>query len=91
MRNFKWLLLVLNTTDNTIKVQGFEDPIKASEAVESIEREKRDDLDAVLVWVRSANDLRAAYPNYYADTSEFIEALDAGLGSPRRKQTEKWP
>jgi hypothetical protein len=40
---------------------------------------KREDLDAVLVWVNSARDLKAAYPNYYADTGAFIKALNQAL------------
>ena len=30
----------------------------------------------MLVWVKSISDLRSAYPNYYADTREFIAALE---------------
>jgi macrodomain Ter protein organizer (MatP/YcbG family) len=74
--SFKWLLLVLNTTDSTIKVTGYSDRNNADAALEEIENAKREDLDAVLVWVRSVQDLKLAYPNYYADTGEFIEALN---------------
>jgi hypothetical protein len=35
---------------------------------------------AVLVSVDSIDALRAAYPNYYADTGQFVEALDEALG-----------
>jgi hypothetical protein len=78
-RNFNWLLLVLDTTANTINVTGYSDRMKASAAVAELERTKRADLDAVLVWVRSAKDLRRAYPNYYADTRAFLNALDKAL------------
>lgn len=76
IKNSRWLLLALDTTQNTIKVTGYEDRKQASEAVAKIEKAKRTDLDAVLVGVRSVKDLRAAYPNYYADTKEFLAALD---------------
>ena len=79
VRRFKWLLLVLNVTDSTIKVTGFDDRAKTDIAIAQIEQQKREDLDAVLVWVRSVNDLKTAYPNYYADTSGFIEALNEAL------------
>lgn len=72
---------MLNTTDSTIKVTGFQHRFKADEAVADIERTKRDDLDAVLVWVRSVRDLETAYPNYYADTSAFLDALNRALGT----------
>ena len=77
---FKWLLLVLNVVENTIKVTGFNDRRKAAEALDALEkREGEAKIDAVLVWVRSVTDLKAAYPNYYADTADFIEALNEAL------------
>jgi len=79
IKNFKWLLLALDTTKNTIAVTGYPNREQASQAVSEIEKSKRADLDAVLVWVKSVKELRAAYPNYYADTKEFINALDAAL------------
>ena len=79
IKNFKWLLLALDTTKNTIAVTGYPNREQASQAVSEIEESKRADLDAVLVWVKSVKELRAAYPNYYADTKEFINALDAAL------------
>src|SRR6185436_19970719 len=82
---FKWLLLVLNTRANTVKVTGYASRREASQAIAKIEQSKQEELDAVLVWVRSVSDLRAAYPNYYADTREFIEALDSALISLDRR------
>jgi hypothetical protein len=79
IKDFKWLLLVLNTTKNTIKVTGYQDRKEASKAVAEIEKSKQADLDAVLVWVNSIEGLRAAYPNYYADTKEFLNALSVAL------------
>jgi Region found in RelA / SpoT proteins len=81
---FKWLLLVLDTEKNTIQVTGFSDGKLASEALAKIEPSTRKNLDAVLVWVNSIRQLRAAYPNYYADTGEFLNALTAAL-SPSQK------
>jgi hypothetical protein len=79
----RWLLMVLNVTDSTIKVTGFSDRAKAARAINELEAMKRDDLDAVPVWVGSVRDLKAAYPNYYADTREFIGALNQALRSGR--------
>ncbi len=79
VKRFKWLLLVLDTTENTIDVKGYENRKEASQKVAELEQLKREDIDAVLVWVRSVRDLRAAYPNYYADTGQFINALNTAL------------
>lgn len=76
---FKWLLLLLNTKENTVKVTGYSSRRDASEAISKIEQSRQEDLDAVLVWVRSVSDLREAYPNYYADTREFLTALESAL------------
>jgi hypothetical protein len=78
-QKFKWLLLVLDVSANTIKVTGYADRQEADRAVSQIEQAKRVDLDAVLVWVRSIAELKTAYPNYYADTGEFIDALNLAL------------
>ena len=78
---FKWLLLVLNLTENTFKVTGYDKRRRASEVLATYEQSKRKDIDAVLVWVPWARDLRAAYPNYYADTREFLSALDTAIGN----------
>lgn len=80
----KWLLLVLDLAANTIKVTGYSDSKKAGEAISALEQpeSRKRELDAVLVWVRSAEYLKRAYPNYYADTTGFLEALDAALKGP---------
>jgi hypothetical protein len=84
IEGFKWLLLVLDLGDNTVKVRGYSNRREASKVIAEIEQSKNEDLDAVLVWVGFISDLRAAYPNYYADTREFVEALDYALGSSRK-------
>jgi hypothetical protein len=53
IKNFKWLLLALDTTKNTIAVTGYPNREEASLAVSEIEKSKRTDIDAVLVWVNS--------------------------------------
>jgi hypothetical protein len=78
-KNFKWLLLILDTTQNTVSVTGFQDREEATKAVSEIEKTQQPDLDAVLVWVNSIKGLRAAYPNYYADTQEFLDVLNTLL------------
>ena len=76
---------MLDVKKNTIKVKGYASRREAYRDVAEIEQLKSDDLDAVLVWVQSINDLRAAYPNYYADTRDFIAALHAALNSLGRR------
>jgi len=81
IQSYKWLLLVLDVAKNTVKVTGYIDRKAASDAVNQIEQSKKADQppDAVLVWVKSIKELRLAYPNYYADTTEFLEVLDTAL------------
>lgn len=80
IKGAKWLLLVLDVNANTISVVGFADRAKANLAVSRIEQRRAGPkLDAVLVWVNSARHLRQAYPNYYADTKEFLKALSEAL------------
>ena len=77
-----WLLLVLNIATSEVRVTGFTSRTRASKALARIEKQVRGkELDAVLVWVGSLNNLRRAYPNYYADTREFLDALKIALES----------
>ena len=77
----KWLLMVLDVNKNTVRVTGYNNRQKAATALAKIERyfDALGSFDAVLVWVPSAHHLRAAYPNYYADTGEFLNALNQAL------------
>lgn len=88
IKQYRWLLLVLDLSKNTIQATGYFSRRKASEAVSKIERAKTPDLDAVLVWVYSFRTLRAAYPNYYADSEAFLEALDTALGKANTKSNQ---
>jgi Region found in RelA / SpoT proteins len=83
-KGFRWLLLVLNTRENTVLVTGFTDKQKAAENLEKLELSEDSDLDPVLVFVPSINTLRTAYPNYYADTREFLKALRTALSRERK-------
>jgi len=79
IKNFRWLLLTLDTAKNTIAVTGYQNREEADNAVSELEKAKRPEIDAVLVWVTSVKELRSAYPNYYADTTAFLDALGVAL------------
>ena len=84
VKNAEWLLLVLDTSVNTISVTGYNNRAKAAAALSELEQSgELEQRDAVLVWVKSAKNLKRAYPNYYADTHAFIKALEASLQSLR--------
>lgn len=80
-KQFTWLLLVLNLAENTFRVRGYPSRKKAAADLAELEQTGNKDIDAVLVWVPSARDLKAAYPNYYADTRDFLSALDTALAT----------
>ncbi len=79
MSRAKWFLLAQDAAAKTIRVTGFKDRQKGTAAAAKIEQ-GRSDVDVVLVSVQSIKELRTAYPNYYSDTTEFLDALDASLG-----------
>jgi hypothetical protein len=85
IKGFKWLLLLLDTKAITVRVTGYARRREAYQALAELEESKQENLDPVLVWVQSVSDLREAYPNYYADTREFIVALDSALSSVGRR------
>jgi len=92
IKNAKWLLLVLDVDGKTIKVIGFTDRGKASDEIDRIEKSaafEGSQIDAVLVWVNSINQLKSAYPNYYADTAAFLKALDYSLARNKLQRFDR--
>lgn len=73
-------LLVLDTEANTMSMASFTDEQRAKASDEYLMAEKqienRPSSQAVLVSVQSVQALRAAFPNYFADTRVFIEAVN---------------
>jgi hypothetical protein len=84
IKGFEWLLLVLDIDKNTIQVTGFASQNEGMRKISKIEPSTRQNLDAVLVSVDSIKQLRAAYPNYYADTREFLDALSIATKGKQR-------
>jgi hypothetical protein len=72
-------LLVLDSDKKQLTTTSFmaDEMPKASEEYLKIEREteNKPQIQAVLVSVESVDALRAAYPNYYLDTSAFIREM----------------
>ena len=84
IKDYQWLLIVLNLRDSTVKVTGFQDSKEASSVLADLEKAQSRDIDAVLVWVSYITELKEAYPNYYADTREFIKAMNVAIRSQGR-------
>jgi ppGpp synthetase/RelA/SpoT-type nucleotidyltranferase len=77
--NASAFLLVLDQNARTIQVTGFgqKELERASEEYLKVEKENTDSrmVQAVLVSVASLDALRSAYPNYYLDTTAFLNAV----------------
>lgn len=77
----KYFLLQLDIPGKNLTITAFRDTISANEAFDAAESASGADLDAsttqdaVLVSVDSITGLRNAYPNYFLDTTEFIERV----------------
>jgi hypothetical protein len=88
IRRFKWVVLELDpgaggTAQGTydLRMYGYragqiED---ATQRLETLERHKAKGVDAVLVSVSGAASLISAYPNYFLDTQQFLEAVRQAL------------
>jgi ppGpp synthetase/RelA/SpoT-type nucleotidyltranferase len=71
------VILILDSKSWTVSIEPFAVD-KAEEAAArllDIEKEDNANILAVLVRVEDLDKLRSAYPNYYADTRVFVEAL----------------
>ena len=81
MTRAKWFLLEQDLTLNTLQITGYLDGDDAQDELASIEKRRSASTDAVVVAISKVTQLRRAYPNYYADTTEFVAALDSALAS----------
>lgn len=84
-KKFDYYLLDLDLSTKELKISGFtkdQEELANSEYSKREERmlNNREDKDIVLVSAETTKELRKAYPNYFLDTKEFIQALKSRLG-----------
>jgi RelA/SpoT family protein len=82
----KMFLLTLDTAQRTVRVRGFNDMRKAQDAYLLAEKELKPGQQSVLVSVDSLDAIRTAYPNYFADTSFFVEVLEEAVAENREDE-----
>jgi len=91
-----YYLLILDIKQSRIQIRRFP-PDKLEEASReygSLETEFKDneDKDVVLVSASSIHNLKSAYPNYFADTSDFVgyleRIIDADVKYRRKAKTD---
>ena len=70
-----YYLLVLDISKSTLHVSKFSGIEKATQEYDKAESEKTADMDVVLVSAESFDSLMHAYPNYFANVTEFIDTL----------------
>lgn len=75
------LTLELRRREVALTVTVHESMAQAEARLTELESQNDDDLDVVLVNIARIGQLRAAYPNYYADTSMFSGFVQARLRS----------
>jgi hypothetical protein len=74
-------LLELDVAEQTLIARSYTNPAVAEDAYNAIERAIEGQLgkDAVLVSVESLASLRRAYPNYFLDTSAFLDSVEEAI------------
>ena len=77
----RFVLLELDTLEQVLQWEEFSNQLVAADMYEARERALADvpGRDVVLVRVDSLDALRKAYPNYFADTSVFVAALEDAM------------
>jgi hypothetical protein len=90
-------LTFLGDATATLRTQGARRLAEAQDLYEAAERvsERHRDRDVVLVTVESFEQLKRAYPNYYADTYTFRHLLGEAMGHAKAARQEspesEWP
>jgi hypothetical protein len=74
-------LLELDTAEQALTIWAYRNPAEATEAYSALERatENVPERDVVLVSVESLDALRRAYPNYFLDTTAFVDAVEEAI------------
>ncbi len=77
MKGKGYYVLILNYKDKLLKVRGFStNQIEmATKVYNDIEASNNSDIDVVLVSATSFDTLKAAYPNYFTDISQFVDMI----------------
>lgn len=86
----EYFLLKLDIEESNINIRGYasEDLSQATDEYAKLETEFKDDTtkDVVLVSASSVNGLKKAYPNYFADTTEFMKTVDKLIEANKKIQ-----
>lgn len=80
--NYGYCILILNYKTNKLYIKRYKASAidMANEEYNRLENESKEDgTDVVLVRVSSFSELKNAYPNYFADISEFIDFINKML------------
>jgi hypothetical protein len=74
-------LLELDFDEQQLSIWDFENSLQATEQYDAVERaiEGQPNRDAVLVTVESIAALQRAYPNYFLDTTAFLESVQEAI------------
>jgi ppGpp synthetase/RelA/SpoT-type nucleotidyltranferase len=79
-KDFKRFLVTFNAKERSVSAKGFASNQLVEATTELAEREKeyedKPEIQVVLVEVDSLGKLRESYPNFYADTSVFIQSIN---------------
>lgn len=81
-RDARFFVLILNTATRRLSMNGFSNEIEASAFYADREGELDPDpaVDVVMVRVQSMDTIRNAFPNYFLDTTAFVNILTDLIG-----------
>lgn len=86
-RQARWYVLELDFNVRRLSARGYRGGqlLEAQAQLEAVEKEGRPGVDAVLVSVDQARNLKRAYPNYFLDSGIFLELLDKAVTTPETR------
>lgn len=87
----RYLVLDLDIRETFISINSFPDRAEAIRKYESLERYVRDDpyYDILFVAIDDVDDLKDAYPNYFADLRDFIQLVQNAISLKRDGEDEQ--
>lgn len=76
----KFFLLELNVPSGSLRLRSYNNALLAADAYNAIERASAEDPTTDVVLVSVDSQLRRAYPNYFLDTTVFVDAVQEVSG-----------
>jgi hypothetical protein len=80
-KDSRYFIIMLNLKKKVLNFRGYRTSSTAEDVYKKLELDNKEnaDVDVVLVKGGGATEIKKAYPNYFADTADFVKEIQSAL------------